>query len=108
MLFFRCSDMTTLPTTYESSVEAGNVTASRAFRYTYDNRGNITAVYDTSTTPETLQARYAYDEAGQLVREDNAQLSRTVTYTYDKGGNITEKAVYPFTTGTPGTATDTI
>ena len=59
-------------------------------------------------TPETLQAQYAYDEAGQLVREDNAQLSRTVTYTYDKGGNITQKTVYPFTTGTVGTATDTI
>ena len=98
----------TLPTTYESSVEAGNVTASRAFRYTYDNRGNITAVYDTSTTPEALLARYAYDEAGQLVREDNAELNKTVTYTYDKGGNITQKVVYAFTLGTPGTATDTI
>ena len=97
-----------LPVTYESRVEADNVTAARAFRYTYDSKGNITAVYDTTTTPETLQARYAYDEAGQLVREDNAQLSRTVTYTYDKGGNITEKSVYPFTTGTVSTATDTI
>ena len=42
------------------------------------------------------------------MREDNAELSQTVTYTYDKGGNITEKSVYPFTTGTVGTATDTI
>ena len=31
-----------------------------------------------------------------------------MTYTYDKGGNITQKSVYPFTTGTVGTATDTI
>ena len=42
------------------------------------------------------------------MREDNAELNQTVTYTYDKGGNITEKTVYPFTTGTVGTATDTI
>ena len=31
-----------------------------------------------------------------------------MTYTYDKGGNITQKTEYAFTTGTPGTATDTI
>ena len=98
----------TLPTTYSSTVEADNVTAEAAFRYTYDSRGNITAVYDTTATPETLLARYAYDEANQLVREDNVQLGKTVTYTYDKGGNITQKTEYAFTTGTPGTATDTI
>ena len=89
-------------------MEADNVTAEAAFRYTYDSRGNITAVYDTTATPETLLARYAYDEANQLVREDNVQLGKTVTYTYDKGGNITQKTEYAFTTGTPGTATDTI
>ena len=98
----------TLPTTYSSTVEAGNVTTEAAFRYTYDSRGNITAVYDTTATPEALLARYAYDEANQLVREDNAEMNKTVTYTYDKGGNITQKVVYAFTLGTPGTATDTI
>ena len=58
--------------------------------------------------PETLTARYAYDEAGQLVRVDNAQTGDTVTYVYDQGGNIVSKTIYPFTTGTPGTATDTV
>ena len=98
----------TLPTTYTSTVAAGNTETTRAFRYTYDGKGNITAVYDTTTTPETLLARYAYDEANQLVREDNAQMNKTVTYAYDKGGNIVEKTEYPYTLGSPGTATDTI
>lgn len=40
-----------------------------------------------STTPEILLARYAYDEANQFVREDNASIGFTAdghTYYYIK------------------------
>ena len=34
--------------------------------------------------------------------------NKTVTYTYDTGGNIVSKKEYAYTTGTLGTATNTI
>ena len=63
-------------------------------------------MYNTTTLPESPAARYTYDEANQLVREDNAQTNKTVTYAYDKGGNIVTKTEYAYTLGTPGTATE--
>ena len=96
------------PTSYVSTVTSGDTEESLSFRYVYDNRGNITEIYDTSAVTEALYAKYAYDEAGQLIREDCAALNKTVTYSYDKGGNLVTKMEYPFTTGTLGAATDTV
>ena len=52
-----------ITTTYSSTVEAGNVTAACAFRYTYDKGGNITekSVYPFTTgTPGTATDTIAY------------------------------------------------
>ena len=37
------------------------------------------------------EAKYAYDEAGQLIREDNQGLGKSWTWAYDLGGYILEK-----------------
>ena len=44
-----------------------------------------------------LLARYNYDGAGRLIREDNKKLGSTTTYAYDNGGNILCKHAYAFT-----------
>lgn len=98
----------TLPIAYSNVFTAEDGTEeSISFRYTYDNKGNITAIYDTSSEPEALIARYAYDEANQLIREDNAKMNKSVVYVYDKGGNLVEKTEYPFSTDTLSIATST-
>ena len=48
--------------------------------------------------------QYAYDELGQLIREDNRDANKSYTYSYDSRGNILEKKTYAFTLGTLGTA----
>ena len=54
------------------------------------------------------EAKYTYDEAGQLIREDNQGLGKSWTWAYDLGGNILEKKEYAYTTGELGEAQDTI
>ena len=51
--------------------------------------------------------QYAYDELGQLIREDNRDANKSYTYSYDSRGNILEKKTYAFTLGTLGTAQST-
>ena len=77
--------------------------ASRTYSYTYDNLGNITAVYNGST----LEASYTYDDLGQLTRENNKLANKTYVYTYDDRGNITSRKIYAYTTGTLGTVQST-
>lgn len=96
----------TQPITYNSTVSSGDDSVTRSYRYSYDAKGNITAIYDTTATPEALIVRYTYDEACQLIREDNAELNKTVTYTYDKGGNLVSKTKYAFTISDLGTPTE--
>ena len=48
---------------------------------------------------KTYSGRYAYDEAGQLVREDNRRAGKTYVYVYDIGGNIVSKTEYDYTEG---------
>ena len=76
---------------------------SNSYTYTYDENGNIISVSDG-----ILTTSYVYDNLNQLVRENNQQFNRTTTYTYDKSGNILSKSQYSYTTGTLGTATDTV
>mgnify|MGYP000363325740 FL=1 len=73
------------------------------YTYTYDTRGNITAISDGSKT-----TTYVYDSFDQLTRENNQAAGKTWVYTYDNGGNILTKKEYAYTTGTLGTALDTI
>ena len=70
---------------------------------TYDAAGNIQTVSKSGT----VYYQYAYDELGQLIREDNKDANKSYTYTYDSRGNILEKKTYAFTLGTLGTAQKT-
>ena len=79
------------------------------FSYTYDNVGNI-----LSETREGVTTTYSYDSLGQLTRVNDphdttsGSTGTTWVYNYDLGGNITSKVRYAYTTGTLGTALETI
>ena len=74
------------------------------YRYVYDNMGQITAIYHNNV----LERSYAYGVQGEVIRENDRVANISCKYTYDKGGNILSKAVYPYTSGTLGTPTETI
>ncbi len=74
-----------------------------SFEYTYDTRGNI-----ISEKRGNLTTTYAYDALGQLIRVNDPHENATWVYNYDRGGNITSKVKYAYTTGTLGTAVETI
>lgn len=61
--------------------------------------GNITGIYRIEENEKIYYNRYYYDEANQLVREDNRLGEFTSTYTYDVGGNIVSRIRYPYTEG---------
>ncbi len=69
-------------------------TADVVYSYTYDNLGNITAVYKNGVLAES----YEYDSLGQLIREDNVAEDYTVLYVYDKAGNIASKEQFVYST----------
>ena len=92
------------PSTTTTSSQVYKWTAGgTTYTYTYDTRGNITAISDGSKT-----TTYVYDSLDQLTRENNQAAGKTWVYTYDNGGNILTKKEYAYTTGTLGTALDTI
>ncbi len=70
---------------------------SGQFLYDYDNLGNITKIRISDGTTTVDLYRYVYDEASQLIREDNANTGKTFTWQYDVGGNIRTKTIYPIT-----------
>ena len=74
-----------------------------SFEYTYDSRGNI-----VSEKRGNLTTTYVYDALGQLIRVNDPHENATWVYSYDRGGNILSKAKYAYTTGTLGTAVETI
>ena len=78
-------------------------TGGKTYTYTYDVRGNITAIADGTYT-----TTYVYDGLDQLTRENNQAAGKTWVYNYDNGGNILSKTEYDYTTGTLGAALDTI
>lgn len=73
------------------------------FTYAYDSRGNI-----ISETRNGQTTTYGYDALGQLIRVNDPHLNQTWVYNYDRGGNILSKVRYAYTTGTLGTALETI
>ena len=79
------------------------------FTYTYDDVGNIASVVQNNKT-----TAYTYDALGQLIRVDDENdttsgtAGTTWTYEYDRGGNILAKKRYAYTTGTLGTALETV
>ena len=74
-----------------------------SFEYTYDTRGNI-----ISEKRGTLTTTYTYDALGQLIRVNDPHENATWVYNYDRGGNILSKVKYAYTTGTLGSAQQTI
>ena len=95
-------------TSFASTVTNGTNTVSQQEYYEYDSVGNITGIYRIEENEKVYYNKYYYDEANQLVREDNRLGDFTSTYTYDVGGNITSVKEYAYTTGTVGTPTKTI
>ena len=79
-------------------------TALETYSYGYDEMGRIASV--TSTGGKSIY--YAYDQYGQLIREDNMVLDKTILYEYDNNGNVTSVKAYSYTqddapSGTPAT-----
>ena len=70
---------------------------NQILRYEYDKNGNI-----ISYKRGANEAKYAYDEAGQLIRKDNQGLGKSWTWAYDLGGYILEKKEDAYTTGELG------
>jgi len=89
-----------------SQVATYKVTAGETvtvYTYTYDEKGNIESVNDGTNTTS-----YVYDDANQLLRENNQAGGFTHTWEYDNAGNIQKRREYAYTTGELGTATDTV
>ena len=93
----------------ETAADETNTTQTQTlydweYLYTYDANGNIVDVSvnipDNEYELENVSiCSYVYDEAGQLVRENNAYTEKSYVYVYDKGGNITQKIEYEYSEG---------
>jgi len=68
-----------------------------SYAYSHDKLGNITKITKTDGGVTSDLYRYVYDEASQLVREDNTVTNQTTVWQYDKGGNIKNKKTYALT-----------
>ncbi len=85
--------------TYRTNQLAIEIIDNTAYKYTYDNVGNITKIEKGSRTNAnsseiangnySVYRRYSYDDLGQLLTETNNGV--TTTYTYDQFGNILTK-----------------
>lgn len=83
----------------EEAATSGSWSISQEYSYEYDECGNITHIYNVSGTYSYLWYRYYYNEANQIVREDNRRFNETYVYEYDAGGNILCKKTYAYTSG---------
>ena len=87
---------------------AGITQSGMNFTYAYDSRGNIISETFKKSATTTSTTTYEYDGIGQLVRVNDPHENATWVYNYDNGGNITSKDKYAYTTGTLGSAVQTI
>lgn len=83
------------------------------YLYDYNSNGSIAKVSQRELlgyekTEATVLCSYVYDEAEQLVRENNFDLGKTYVYVYDKGGNISQKIEYEATEGELGESLSTV
>ena len=85
--------------TITDTVTVGEDTTTTETHYEYDFVGNITGIFHYEENMKVYDVRYAYDEANQIVREDNRAGNWTILYQYDVGGNIVSKTTYDFTLG---------
>ena len=72
---------------------------SNRYRYTYDERSNITKIEQQINGSYATVAEYTYDDFGQLLSESLPQKNRKVTYAYNAGGNITKRTETTLSTG---------
>jgi len=95
--------------TYRTTQLNSEYIGNTAYRYVYDNVGNIIEIQEgirsgsadsTSASGLSTKVTYTYDALNQLKRENNRYLNQTIVYNYDNGGNITSKVIYPYTTAT--------
>ncbi len=77
---------------------------SRYYSYGYNLAGSIAYIGGSSTG----SVSYEYDDANQLIRENNQAANKTWTWEYDAAGNILSKKEYAYTTGDLGAVQDTV
>ncbi|MBE6752576.1 MAG: hypothetical protein E7556_08645 [Ruminococcaceae bacterium] len=89
---------TNLVKNYANQISGVSGSRTANFVYAYDVNGKITSRRTVSTLSSDLAETntYAYDEAGQLVRE-NKSTQNTWIYEYDANGNITKRKTYNYT-----------
>ena len=78
------------------------------YLYDYNSLRNITRVRKVENGVTSTLYSYVYDEAEQIVRENNFELGKTYVYVYDIGGNIVQKIEYAVTEDALGTPLSTI
>lgn len=92
----------------ENTANSNGWYSCNEYRYEYDDCGNITHIYYGSGSNSYLLHRYLYNEANQIIREDNRQFNKTYVYEYDEGGNISNKKTYSYTLENLGEVISTI
>ncbi len=105
-------------TLYRTHQLAYEIIGDNAFKYSYDDAGNITAVQkgirtggnDSNTAGSyTAYTSYKYNNLNELKRENNTAISKTYTWSYDRLGNIKERREYTYSTAdTLSTPTKTV
>ncbi len=101
---------TNLISTNRNTISYNGVNRAINIAYTYDENGRIISRRNVGSLATDLVEynTYAYDEAGQLVREDK-NTEYTWLYEYDANGNITKRKTYNYTAknSTPTTLVST-
>ncbi len=100
---------TNLIKNYTNQISGPSSNRTANFVYDYDANGRIVSRRTAGTLTDLVELNtYAYDEAGQLVREDKST-QKTWVYEYDANGNITKRKTYNYTVAanTPTTLVST-
>ena len=94
--------------TYRTHQLAYDIIGDTAFKYSYDNAGNITSIKkgsrsvsgsdSTETANLSAYASYTYNNLYELKRENNTVSGKTNYWSYDRTGNIKTRTEYAYTT----------
>ncbi|MBQ3133559.1 MAG: DNRLRE domain-containing protein [Clostridia bacterium] len=101
--YYRSDRNTGSQTLYQTTLLEVETINDAAYRYTYDEAGNIIEiekgeVLANGTTGNFVDyASYEYDALGQLIRENFVSTNQTTHYTYDGYGNRLSRKVYNYT-----------